>query len=50
MTPTGDAIRFIISEEEWQELSLNKRERIKTILLEQYGYDISGIDEEEDEE
>lgn len=45
-------IRFVISEEEWLALHPVKRERIKTILLNEYGYDISGIDDaiEQDEE
>lgn len=50
MTPTNpyDSIKFIISEDEWMALPVRKRERIKSILLENYGYDISGIEEEDD--
>ena len=50
MTPLGNTIKFVISQEEWDELSFSKRERIKSILLNEYGYDISEMDEEEDED
>lgn len=50
MTHSNDSIKFVISQEEWNELPLAKREKIKSILLNEYGYDISGIDEEDDED
>jgi hypothetical protein len=43
-----DSFKFLISEDEWEALAPEKRQKIKSILLNDYGYDISGIDEEED--
>lgn len=50
MTHSNDSIKFLISQEEWNELPLARRERIKSILLDTYGYDISGIDDEDEED
>jgi hypothetical protein len=50
MIPIGDSIKFVITQNEWNELPLSKRTKIKSILLDEYGYDISGIDEYNEEE
>lgn len=44
-----DNIRIIITEEEWLEFPKKKRERLKKLLVEKYGWDVSELNEIERE-
>jgi uncharacterized tellurite resistance protein B-like protein len=40
-----DIVKIEISQEEWVSFPIEKREQVKELLMEQFGYDISSLDD-----